>query len=233
MQLSEELRRLTDPVWQAQHDHPFVRGIGDGTLVEDRFSFWLRQDYLFLIEYSRVLATCAARASDLEAMTRFARLALETLSNEMSLHRSYAAEFGVSAADLEQEPFAPTTRAYTDFLVRTAEREDFTEVLASLLPCLWAYYEIPHTLARRGLPSHERYAYWIQSYATDDVADQARWCQRLLDEAATSAGHSRSRLVQAYVTGCYYELAFWDLGWNIQRWPLEVSDYRGPCKTFD
>ena len=150
MQLSEELRRLTDPVWQAQHDHPFVRGIGDGTLVEDRFSFWLRQDYLFLIEYSRVLATCAARASDLETMTRFARLALETLSNEMSLHRSYAAEFGVSAADLEQEPFAPTTRAYTDFLVRTAEREDFTEVLASLLPLFVGVLRDPsHTRSER------------------------------------------------------------------------------------
>ena len=68
MRLSDELRQLADPIWQAQHDHPFVRGIGDGTLDENRFSFWLRQDYLFLIEYSRVLAICAARVRDLEVL---------------------------------------------------------------------------------------------------------------------------------------------------------------------
>ena len=223
MRLSDELRQLADPIWQAQHDHPFVRGIGDGTLDENRFSFWLRQDYLFLIEYSRVLAICAARVRDLEAMTRFAQLALETLSTEMDIHRSYAAEFGVSVADLEREPMAPTTRAYTDFLVRTAEREDFADVIAAILPCMWAYYEIPHELAQDGLPSHERYARWIQSYATSDVEDQARWCQNLMDQYGSKLSDTKSRIIQTYVTGCYYELAFWDLGWNMQRWPLELS----------
>jgi len=39
-----------------------VRGIGDGTLGLERFKFWLRQDYVFLIEYARLLALAAARS---------------------------------------------------------------------------------------------------------------------------------------------------------------------------
>ena len=48
---SQRLRRAAEAVWEAQHQHPFVRGIGDGSLDVDKFAFWVRQDYLFLLEY--------------------------------------------------------------------------------------------------------------------------------------------------------------------------------------
>ena len=96
-------------------------GIGDGTLDLERFRFWVRQDYRFLLEYRRLLALGAARAPDLETMRRLADLCQATLSDEMDLHRSYAREFDISEEEeLEAEPMAPTTQGYTDFLVRTA-----------------------------------------------------------------------------------------------------------------
>ncbi|GAG24975.1 unnamed protein product, partial [marine sediment metagenome] len=51
---SDRLYRLARPVWEAQHNHPFVGGIGDGTLDIEKFKFWVRQDYLFLIDYARL-----------------------------------------------------------------------------------------------------------------------------------------------------------------------------------
>jgi thiaminase (transcriptional activator TenA) len=106
---TDQLRVAADPIWSAQHAHPFIRGIGDGTLDVARFSWFIRQDYLFLIDYARLLALGAARAPDLTTMQRFAELAQAVLVDEMDLHRCYAAEFGISAADLEAEPIAPTT----------------------------------------------------------------------------------------------------------------------------
>jgi thiaminase/transcriptional activator TenA len=98
--LSADLRAAAAEIWDAQHRHPFVRGIGDGTLALERFRFWIRQDYLFLIEYSRLLALAVARAPDLDTMRRFADLVHDTLHKEMDLHRGYAADLGISAADL-------------------------------------------------------------------------------------------------------------------------------------
>ncbi|MGH8575250.1 MAG: thiaminase II, partial [Gammaproteobacteria bacterium] len=72
---SDALRAAAADIWEAQHRHPFVTGIGDGTLELSRFQTWVRQDYLFLIEYARLLALGAARAPDLETMARFADLA--------------------------------------------------------------------------------------------------------------------------------------------------------------
>ena len=56
MGFSDQLRQAAADVWEAQHQHPFVCGIRDGTLDADRFRFYVRQDYLFLIDYGRLLA---------------------------------------------------------------------------------------------------------------------------------------------------------------------------------
>src|SRR3712207_6557755 len=133
---TDRLRRVAEPIWAAQHAHPFVRGIGDGTLRLEPFAYWVRQDYLFLIEYARLFGLGAARAPDLETMARFADLLQATVRAEMELHRGYAAEFGIGVDALEREPMAPTTRGYTDFLLRVAATGDFAELAAALLPCM-------------------------------------------------------------------------------------------------
>jgi len=39
---SECLRKKAGGIWEAQHAHPFVRGIGEGTVGLERFKFWVR-----------------------------------------------------------------------------------------------------------------------------------------------------------------------------------------------
>jgi thiaminase/transcriptional activator TenA len=218
--LSDELRQGAADVWEAQHRHPFVLGIGDGTLELDRFRFWVRQDYLFLIEYARLFALGAARAPDLETMRRFAELARATVEDEMDLHRSYAAELGIPADELEREAMAPTTRGYTDFLVRTAATGDFAELLAALLPCMWGYSEIGRRLAEGDSPDEPHYAKWIEMYASAEFAELARWCRELTDAAgAALSARQRERVADVFLTSSRYELAFWEMAWSGEAWP--------------
>ncbi len=217
---SDELVAAAADVWQAQHDHPFVRGIGDGTLDGERFALWIRQDYLFLIEYARMLALGAARAPDLETMRRFADLAQSVLGEEMDLHRSYAAELGIEGRELEREPMLPTTRGYTDFLVRMAAHEDFAELVAALLPCMWGFSEIGRRLAERGFPGDRRYARWIEMYASEEFAELAHWCRELCDRVgADISAAGQARMTEAFLTSSRYELAFWEMAWVQERWP--------------
>jgi thiaminase/transcriptional activator TenA len=217
---TDELRELADPVWQAQHEHPFVRGIADGTLDHDRFRHYVRQDYLFLVEYARLLALACARAPRLVDMARFAELAQATLTTEMDLHRSYAAEWGVSADELERERPAPTTRAYVDFLLRTAALGDFAELVAALLPCMWGYREVGIRLAEHGPPPNERYARWVRLYADEEFAALAVWCRDLTDRVAAEAtGEARGRMAEAFLASSRHELAFWDMAWRREPAP--------------
>jgi thiaminase/transcriptional activator TenA len=217
---SSALRAAAADVWEAQHEHPFVRGIGAGTLPIERFEHYVRQDYLFLVEYARMLALGAARAPDLATMRRFADLAQAILGEEMELHRALARELGIDEAALEGELPAPTTQAYTDFLVRTAALGELGELAAALLPCMWGYAEIGRRLAAGDAPSDARYASWIATYASDEFADLADWCRGLVDRLGAAADkEGRARMTRAFLTCSRYELAFWEMGWTLERWP--------------
>ncbi len=226
---SAELRRSAEEIWEAQHRHPFVRGIGDGTLQPERFNVWIRQDYLYLIEFARLHALGAARAPGLREMTRFADITQGLLNMEMDLHRSYAGELGISSADLEREEMLPTTQGYTDFLVRTAAVGDFVELTAALLPCIWGYAEIAERLAGGGTQADERYGRWIAMYASPEFAELAGWGRELTDHAAQdvrAAGRERAR--RAFLTSSRYELAFWQMAWGGEHWLPVKPDGRAP-----
>lgn len=216
---SFRFREAASAIWEAQHRHPFVRGIGDGTLDPARFGFWLRQDYLYLIDYSRLFAAGVLRAPDLAAMTAFAELLRGIMVTEMDLHRSYVAGFGISEADLEAETKAPTTQGYTDFLLRVATTGDYAELLGALLPCLWGYNEIGLRLAERSLPADERYRAWIGMYASDAFTQLATWGRELTDAACEGLPESAlARVEAAFVTSSRYELAFWEMAWSHEAW---------------
>ena len=209
---TERLRAAADPVWRAMLEHEFVRSIGDGSVDLQRFAFWVRQDYLFLIDYSRLFALAAARAPDLETMTAFAHLCHETLSTEMALHRAYAAGFGISQAELQAEAKAPATASYTNYLLRTATLGDFAELVAALLPCMWGFNEIGLALAANGLPQQPQCRSWIEMYASPEFTELTSWCRDILDRLATGLPEpSLQRLEAAFLASSRHELAFWEM----------------------
>jgi thiaminase/transcriptional activator TenA len=174
--------------------------LGDGTLDEAAFRFYIRQDYLFLIDYGRLLSLGAARAPRLSWMRAFAGLSSSVLETEMGLHREFAARWDV--ADLETERPAPATSAYCNFLLRTAALGDFAELAAAVLPCMWSYAEIGESLSSAA--SSDRYREWIDMYASPEFAELAAWARSVVDEV------SGPGMEAAFEASCAHEVAFWD-----------------------
>jgi thiaminase (transcriptional activator TenA) len=209
--LSQHLFALGRPTLERQLAHPTVRGITTGDLELGRFRAWLVQDYLFLLDYVRLFALAAARAPDTGTLGRLVDLAHSTFHEELSLHRGYAAEFGLGEADLDGAEKSPVCAAYTDFLLRTAATAEFAEVLAALLPCMWGYAELGRALAAAGLPAEPRYRRWIETYADPEFAGLAAWCADLLDRAADGLPAARlAACERAFLTSLRHEHAFWD-----------------------
>jgi thiaminase/transcriptional activator TenA len=115
----------------------------------------------------------------------------------------------------------PTTRAYTDFLVRTAADGDMAELLAALLPCAWGYVHIGRHLAEEEPPEDRRYADWIAQYASDEFAEAADWLRRELDRLAEGATPAaRTRLTDLFILSSRYEWMFWEMCWHGEEWPV-------------
>jgi thiaminase (transcriptional activator TenA) len=159
----------------------------------------------------RLFALAAARAPDTDTLGRLVDLAHATFHQELSLHRGYAAEFGLGEADLDRAEKSPACAAYTDFLLRTAATADFAEVVAALLPCMWGYSELGRSMAAAGLPADPRYRRWIETYADPDFTALAAWCADLLDRAADGLPAVRlAACERAFLASLRHELAFWD-----------------------
>jgi thiaminase/transcriptional activator TenA len=209
--ITQRLFAAARPQLQRQLAHPVVRGIAAGTLDERRFRRWLAQDYLFLLDYVRLFALAAARAPDGGTLGRLVDLAHATFHDELSLHRAYAARFGLAERELEATQKSPVCAAYTDFLLRTAATGDFAEVVAALLPCMWGYSEIGRALAAEGPPAEPRYRQWVETYADPGFAELAAWCAGLLDRVAAGLPAERvAACERAFRTSLDHELAFWD-----------------------
>lgn len=219
MTLTERLQNTAAPIWQRTLTHPFVTELGSGVLPIEKFQFYMRQDYVFLVEYSRLLALATAKAPDLDTMGRFANLLDATLNREMALHREFAAQCGIRAEDLAATRAAPTTHAYTRHLVRVAALGDLPEIVTALLPCQWGYCEIGQTLARRGKPMNAPfYCQWIDMYASPEFASLATWLRDLLDSFAETI--QEERLVETFCASMRYEYLFWEMAYRLEQWPV-------------
>ncbi|ELZ17428.1 thiaminase II [Natrinema limicola] len=221
MSATDELSPIGEPIWEAILEHPMVTQLGAGTLDEEPFRYWVRQDYVYLIEYARVFAHGAAMAPDLERMGTFAELLDSTINTEMDLHRSYAETFGISEAELEATEPSPTTQGYTDFLVRTAATGTFGDLIAALLPCMWGFNVTGKRLAEQGRPDHEGYAEWVDMYAGEEFTELTEWCKDLMNEVwAESTPDKRDRYRELFRTSARYEYRFWDAAWRQEEWSI-------------
>jgi thiaminase/transcriptional activator TenA len=221
MRTSDAFRQAAHAIWEANFAHPFVQGIGDGTLSEERYRYYLAQDYVYLIDFSRFFAVAAAKAPGLGPMERFAKLLDETLHFEMDLHRTLCAEFGISRQELERTRPSPTCLAYTSYLLRVAYEGEAATLLAALLPCSWGYGEIGLRLKAKGLPPAAHYARWIETYASSEYQEIVGWLRALLDETAGDTGEAvRLRLQDVFDTSSRWEYLFWEMTWRMESWPV-------------
>ena len=222
MSLFERFQEAAGSVRERIGTHPFLRGMADGSLPEDRFQYYMRQDYLFLIEYCRVLALAAARADDLDVAARFADLLNLTLNVEMDLHRQFAWKAGIAPDALEATTPAPTTVAYTNHLRLVAETGDLAAILAAILPCAHGYWEIATALrAREGWDRHPLYADWIRMYTSDEYEAMAQWVAELFDRVAGALPPQReAALGETYRRSQQYEYLFWEMSYHMEEWPV-------------
>ena len=177
---------LHDTLWQYNIDlvracleHPFVRRLAIGSLERDAFKRYVAQDAFFLRAFLRAYALAAAKCDDTDCVQRFHKL-MAGIFDELKLHESYAATMGI---DLSGVQALRATRAYTDFLLRTAWHGGVDEITAAMAPCMRLYVFLGSELAGDRRPDHP-YIDWITTYSGDEFQALAADVESLLDAVA-------------------------------------------------
>jgi len=176
---------LASSLWQANADwarkilaHPFVQGLGDGSLRQANFKGYIAQDAYFLDAFARAYAFCLAHGTTRDDLFGFAELIAGVLE-ELKLHKSYTEKLKVSLDDVTP---LPATRAYVEFLLHTARQGQLGETIAGMTPCMRLYAYLGQTLAKKDVAP--AYADWVKTYSDPGFEALAVRLEELLDQHA-------------------------------------------------
>ncbi len=217
--VSAMLRQAADPVWEKCLHHPFVTGIGDGTLDGEKFRYFMLQDYLYLFDYARVFALGVVQARDPALMRIFSENVDAILHGEMKIHRAYMERLGITEEQVFAVQPALDNLSYTHYMLSVAHTGGPAEIVAAILACSWSYAEIGQALAKiPGAVEHPFYGEWIRGYASADYVATNQALIALMDRLADGmSGEQITRLTEIFVNCSRYELGFWDMAWELRQ----------------
>lgn len=216
MTFTETLWNRISPIYNEILDLPFIRELTEGTLPEEKFAFYMKQDALYLADFSRALAIAGAKSPTTREMRDFLDFSTGAVVVEQALHESFLKKFDTHI-DVGK---SPACFSYTHFLLSTASLEDYPVAAAALLPCFWIYREVGdniHQNADRNNPYRE----WIDTYAGEDFSESVERAIEITELAAADSPEPvRRRMTRAFVDSSRMEWMFWDSAYRVEEWPV-------------
>lgn len=210
---TQQLWEDAGPIYRQTLDHPFLRGLSDGSLPKERFKFYMRQDARYLTQFGKALSTLAAKAPNEQSAIFLNEGALATIRTERLLHESFFTQ-----AEFDATEMSPTNVAYTNHLLATVTRGSYGEGLAAVLPCYWIYAEVGKELKRRG-SKDEAYSRWINQYGSEAFDAKVKEIVAMMDAAAARATpEERREIRKIFLRSVRYEYLFWDMAWRVESW---------------
>lgn len=216
MKLSQRLYESTKEIWKSYNEHPFVKGIGDGTLDIDKFRFFMIQDYIYLLDYAKVFALGVVKARDEELMRKFASLVNGVLNSEMHVHKTYMERLGITKEEVKNAKPSIVNTSYTKYMLQVGHDMGVLELLVSILSCSWSYKEIGDKLAENpDSLNHEFYGEWVKGYSSESYASDNNEIIELVDKLGENCTEEQFEVLRDIFVNCSrYEYMFWDMSYK-------------------
>lgn len=223
MKFSEHLREIANPIWKEIFKHPFLEEMASGKLPLLKFKFYIIQDYLFLIDFSRTLAFLTGRMKEYRHMRELGKLLYSTLTYEMKSLKQLATEIGISDNELKTSKPAPTNYSYTRHMLALSLTSPVLSALSGILPCFWSYMEIPLNL-KVSEDVYEVYKNWFSTYKSEEYRDVVELIISIFDELSESSSeYEREDSKEAFIISSIYEYLFWNMAYQLEEWPFKFE----------
>ena len=213
--------------------HPFVQAIADGSLPKAAFRYYLQQDYLFLIQFTRAWGLAIYKSQTMTQL-RMTQTAMQaSLGKEVALHIEYCEHFGLDAETLANAQEDPATIAYTRYLLDCGHSGPLADLYIAMLPCMLGYRDIACRIKKSDEYGPENpYNGWVDAYSSRSYVEAGNVLQDCLAHLAAEAG------VKAYYhwqklfdTATRMEIAFWQMGLETAQKTLSPASAKDPVRA--
>lgn len=217
MGTTQQLLDYAAEIWTAYNEHPFVLGIQNGTLEREKFRFYMIQDYLYLGDYAKIFALGVAKATSLSNAMLFSKY-ISVMNGELNVHSNYMARLGITQEDIDSAKRSLDSLSYTSYMLRVAYEETEVEIVAAILACAYSYEVIAKKMVENNPAAvdDEFYGSWISGYVSEEYSEENRVLIELLDDMTKTYTPAQiEHLKEVFLACSRYEMAFWDLSWNM------------------
>ena len=217
-----KLKSNTLVKWNLYTQHKFVQKVSDGSLDKKLYLKYLKQDYVFLIHFSRAWALLVAKSKSVNEM-RIASATLDALVNEeIQLHIKTCKDEGITEEQLFKTEEELNNLAYTRFVLEAGYSGDFLDLLAALSPCVFGYGEIG--LYLKSISKNDNpYISWINTYNSKEYQEVCMNIGSLLDEATQDRlGKDFAnnvlwpKLEKTFLIATKLEIDFWEMSLKLE-----------------
>ena len=213
MEFVKELHRRYEKDWQEMLAHPFLQEVAEGTIPDERFINWVKQDYIFVREAIPFIALLIPKAPI--PHRRVLSNTISGLYQELDLFEEMAADHGIT---LEGVKPAPTNLAYTNFLLTTATLDPYEVAYTALYTGEKAYFDSWRTV-KQAQKSPGKWQAFIDQWSSDSFQ---QWVISLRDDvnamAQSASQNLRDRMERRFVDGLRYEYQFWNMAYHGESW---------------
>ncbi|MDD3931942.1 MAG: hypothetical protein GXY22_04780 [Clostridiaceae bacterium] len=204
---------------------PQMQEILRGEMPLERFQWQIRQNYQYLMEYTKCWAIGLAKAQGFDEMTRWYSIVKSTFEDTVVFNRTFwADQLGISIEDLEKTIMAEKKRSYTSHELARAFEGDLASCMMGLFPCNVLYMHMGFDLLPQcKLPQENMYYQWISYYTQPAYVDKCQKEIRMVNSLCEhKTGQELRHLLEIFAIGCNYEILQWrDMYFRMETWPLE------------
>ncbi len=220
MKFSDELWFSIDGIFKRILEHPFIKGLIDGSLDLGAFKFYIIQDALYLKDFSRGLAILGAKSEEDDDLLLFCEHSRNAIIVERSLHESFFKDFSLSKEDVYKTEKAPINLLYTSYLIRVAYERPYYEAIGAFLPCYWIYLEVGKFLEKFG-SKNELYQRWIRTYSSEQFEISVRAVIDITNRISENLNdYQKNKIKEHFIITTKFEYMFWDMGYKKQTWEV-------------
>ncbi|EDK43143.1 hypothetical protein LELG_01321 [Lodderomyces elongisporus NRRL YB-4239] len=123
--------------WETYATHPFVELVAKDEMPFEKFFYYLKQDYHYLIVYARMHGLAASKAPTYKESHAQATIIGEIVT-EIEKHKEKLKAYNVDY-DKDDVPPGDACVRYCNYLLDIGMREDFLGIKVALAPCLHGY----------------------------------------------------------------------------------------------
>jgi thiaminase len=209
----DDLHRRYEKDWQKMLAHPFLAETAAGTIPDERFANWVKQDYIYVREAIPFIALMIPKAP----LTHRKALSymISGYHQELELFEKMAAEHGIGLEGVEP---APINLAYNNFLRTTAALEPYEVAYTALYTGEKAYLDSWLTV-KRAQKSPSKWQAFIEQWTSEAFQQWVASLGHELNALAEGASENlRVKMERCFVYGLRYEYQFWDLAYHGGSW---------------